>query len=126
MAFDDSMDQAYQLGIEPAVKTDCHLNVLRVDRIQYNSSITDKIIVGIRTAQFVVADVTLQRNGVYYEGGYAMGLGRPVIWSVRKDELKKVHFDTSHFNHVVWADPADLREKLAARVKATIPGVRTD
>ncbi len=27
------------------------------------------------------------------QGGYALGLGLPVIWSVRKDDAKNVHFE---------------------------------
>jgi hypothetical protein len=126
MAFDSVMNDVYDSGIKPAVEADCGFVVERVDRIHFNESINDRIIIGIRSAQFVVADVTLQKNGVYFEGGFAMGLGRPVIWTVRDDEMrdKKVHFDTSHLNHVVWTDPDDLRKKLAERIQATIPGAR--
>ncbi len=124
MAFSPTLDDAYSLGIEPAVQHDCGMSVVRVDRVQHNESINDLIIVQVRTAQFVVADVTLHRNGVYFEGGYAMGLGRPVIWMVREDDSKNVHFDTSQLNHIVWTDPADLRTKLARRIQATIPAQR--
>jgi len=51
-----------------------------------------------------------------------MGLGRPVIWSCRDDDLKNVHFDTRQYNHIVWNEPADLRAQLTNRIKATIPG----
>jgi nucleoside 2-deoxyribosyltransferase len=124
MAFDPAMDAAYETGIKPAVVTDCGFDVIRVDKVQFNDSINDRIIVGIRTAQFVIADVTLQRNGVYFEGGYAMGLGRPVIWMVRKDDLQNVHFDTKSLNHIVWEDVHDLRTKLAIRIQGTIPGAK--
>ena len=121
MAFDPALDDVYSGGIQPAVEKDCGMSVLRVDKVQHNESINDQIIVGLRTAQFVVAD-NHQRNGVYFEGGYTMGLGRPVIWTVRADDVKNVHFDTSHLNHIVWNDAADLRTKLALRIQATIPG----
>ena len=49
-----------------------------------------------------------------------MGLGLPVVWSVREDELDDVHFDTRQFNHVVWKDPAELRRLLAERVAGAI------
>jgi hypothetical protein len=126
MAFNnDEIDAAYDQGIARAI-ADCGFVPVRVDREPYNDSITDKIIVGIRSAQFVIADVTKQRNGVYFEGGYAMGLGRPVIWMVHKKDMdaKRVHFDTSHLNHIVWSDPTDLRSKLTDRIRATIPGAR--
>jgi hypothetical protein len=120
MSFDASLTDAYESGIYPAVKTDCLLEPIRVDRQEHNEQITDKILNEIRLAEFLVADVTLQRNGVYFEAGFAMGLGRPVIWSVREDELSQVQFDTRQYSHVVWSSAADLRERLKNRIRATI------
>jgi hypothetical protein len=120
MAFHESLNAAYDDGIRPAVETDCRFSVVRVDRVQHNGSINDQIMAGIRGAQFVVADVTLQRQGVYYEGGFAMGLPRMVIWTCQKDDLTKVHFDTRQFNHVVWETPQDLRKRLTARIRGTV------
>ena len=71
-----------------------------------------EIIARIKESRFVVADVTQHRNGVYFEGGYAMGMGLPVIWMCHQDDLQKMHFDTSHLNHIVWSDLADLREEF--------------
>jgi len=122
MSFDHSLNESYESGIFLAVKGDCQMDPIRVDRVHHNEKICDKIIVEIRSCQFVVADVTLQRAGVYFEAGFAMGLGRPVIWSCRQDDLENVHFDTRQYNHIVWKEPADLRTQLADRIKATIPG----
>ncbi len=54
------------------------------------------------------------------EAGYALGLGMPVVWCVREDELDDVHFDTRQFNHIVWRDPSELRQRLAERVAGVI------
>lgn len=88
-----------------------------------NEKIDDKIIVGIRTAEFMVADVTLERPNVYFEAGFAMALGRPVIWTALRGEV--LHFDIRQFNFIEWDTPADLREKPRDRVQATIPSART-
>ena len=98
------------------------MDPLRIDRVHHNEKICDKLIAEIRTSHFLIADVTLQRAGVYFEAGFAMGLGRPVIWTCRQDDMKNVHFDTRQYSHVVWTDPYDLRTKLADRIKATISG----
>ena len=122
MSFDASLKDVYDSGIFLAVKSDCKMEPVRIDRVHHNEKICDKIVAEIRTCQFVVADVTLQRAGVYFEAGFAMGLGRPVIWSCRQDDLTNVHFDTRQYNHIVWAQPSDLRIQLADRIKATIQG----
>jgi nucleoside 2-deoxyribosyltransferase len=120
MAFAPELDPAFDDGIRPAVENDCQMAVVRVDRVEHNGVVTDLIIASIRSAQVVVADVTLQRSGVYFEAGFALGLPRTVIWSVRHDDLVNVHFDTRQYSHVVWETPTELRAKLAARIRATV------
>ena len=72
------------------------------------------------TARFVIAEFTGQRHGVYFEAGFAYGLGLPVIWCCRKDDVDKLHFDTRQYNHIVWDNIEDFKSKLVNRIKATI------
>ena len=115
------LDDAYDNGILPAVENDCHFKAIRVDRIPHNDNINDKILAGIRQAQFIVADFTRQRQNVYFEAGLALGLGRPVVWTCHCDAFDTLHFDTKPFNFVRWSTPTELREKLTDRIRATIP-----
>jgi nucleoside 2-deoxyribosyltransferase len=119
MWFSDQTRAAYESGIEPAVR-DAGFTPTRIDKKEHNNEIPDEIIAEIRNCQFMVADFTGQRAGVYYEAGFAMGLGRPVIWCCRKDELDKLHFDTNHKNHIDWGSVEELRERLYRRIRATI------
>lgn len=41
-----------------------------------------------------------------------MGLGIPVIYTCRQDEMQNAHFDTNHYNHIAWKDGPELRERL--------------
>ena len=80
-----------------------------------------EIIARIKESRFVVADVTEHRNGVYFEGGFAMGMGLPVIWMCHEGDMKNAHFDTRQLNHIVWTDDIPkLRKDLANRILATI------
>ena len=79
MSAHPDLNDAYDNGILKAVEDDCHFKALRVDRSQHNDNINDKIMAGIRQAQFMVADFTRQRQNVYFEAGLALGLGRPVV-----------------------------------------------
>lgn len=123
MHFDANLNSAFSEGIEPAIR-EAGYEPLRVDRVHHNDQISDRIIVEIRRSRFLIADVTDQRQGVYFEAGFAMALGLPVIWSCREDDLKNVHFDTRQYNHIVWKEPADLRRQLHDRIVATIRSVR--
>ncbi len=62
-------------------------------------------------------------DGVYYEAGFAEGLGIPVIRTVRKDSLGELHFDTRQYNHIVYESQDELRVKLKNRIMATIPNM---
>ena len=119
MWFDNSMDDAWHQGVRAALEN-VGYEPRRVDKVHHVERIDAKIQADIKESRFMVADVTGQRQGVYFEAGYAIGLGLPVVWCVRKDELDKVHFDTRQFNHVVWKDAEDLCEQLVARVVAVI------
>jgi len=119
MSFHESLDDAWANGLKLGIE-DCGYEALRVDRKQHNEKICDVIIAEIRKSKFLVADFTLHRNGVYFEAGMMMGLGRPVIFTCRKKDLKKAHFDTRQYNHIEWETPAELRHKLKSRIQATI------
>jgi hypothetical protein len=87
--------------------------------------IDDQLRVALRTARFVMADLTHGNQGAYWEAGFAEGLGRPVIYTCRKQEwdANKSHFDTSHLNTIIW-DPENLQDagtRLTATIRATLP-----
>jgi hypothetical protein len=117
----DLLKQAFSEAITPAIEKDAFYHVVRIDQEQFNSDIVFEIIAQIKESRFVLADVTEHRHGVYFEGGYAMGMGLPVIWMCHESDLMKTHFDTSHLNHIVWTDDlSKLRKDLANRILATI------
>lgn len=115
----DLLRQAFNEAIQPAID-DVGYQAIRIDKEEFLGDIVFEIIARIKECHFVVADVTDHRQGVYFEAGYAMGMGLPVIWMCHKDDLKKAHFDTSHLNHIVWDDIGELRKKLVNRILATI------
>jgi hypothetical protein len=127
MACDPSLDQAYVEGILAAVKTDCGCDAVLIEKEQHNDKICDRALSEIRRAEFVVADVTLHRQNVYFEAGFALGLGREVIWTCREDEFsrEKQHFDTRQYPHILWKGPFDLRTKLRDRIRFAILKDRT-
>lgn len=119
MWFNDEVESAYINAIEKAIKNNGYESI-RIDKIQHNNKIDDEIIANINKSKFVVADFTGHRGGVYFEAGYAMGLGLPVIWCCRKDHLADLHFDTRQYSHLVWETEKELYSLLDNRIKATI------
>jgi len=97
---------------------------IRIDKKEHNNKIDDEIIAEIRRSRFLIADFTCERKnvrgGVYYEAGFAQGLGIPVIWTCKDTSLTDLHFDTRQYSHIIWKNPADLLIQLKNRIGATI------
>ena len=87
---DPLFNDVYEKAIEPGVR-DAGYEALRIDRKEHNNKIDDEIIAEIRRSRFVIADFTHGdqgvRGGVYYEAGFARGLGLEVISTCRQDLL---------------------------------------
>jgi len=123
MWFDDSVKRGYAKGIKPGIE-DAGYRPFRVDQAKFNDKIDDEIIAQIRRSRFLVADFTQgddgARGGVYYEAGFAHGLGIPVIFTCHENSLGHLHFDTRQYNHIVWEDPEQFRRELMNRICATV------
>lgn len=89
-----------------------------IDEVQHNDFITPELLKHIRDSKFVVVDLTHQNNGAYFEEGYAMGLGKPVIQLCKQDT--QLHFDIAQKNTIMWATEDDITERLLNRIIATI------
>jgi hypothetical protein len=117
MWFDPSMDEVYSAGFKKAI-TAAGYEPFRIDRKDYDGKIDDEIVAEIRRSAFLVADFTDHRGGVYYETGFAHGLGKRVIFTCRADELSKLHFDVRQYNTIVWSAVSDLLAPLQNRILA--------
>ena len=111
MSFSEDLKSIWEGPLFNAI-TKAGYKPYRVDAEPHSDRIDVKIISEIKNSRFVVADITEQKRGVYFEAGYALGLGLPVLWCVRKDELEQVHFDTRQYNHIVWETADDLETQL--------------
>lgn len=113
------MDALYEKAIEPALR-DAGYHVTRADIEPHNDFIMNQVLGDIRVAPFVVADFTGNRHGVYFEAGFARGLGIPVIHTCKKSAFENAHFDTKQLLHLLWDEPGELREKLLQHIRGSI------
>ena len=89
-----------------------------IDEVEHNDFITPEILKHIKESKFVVVDLTFQNNGAYFEEGYAMGLGKPVIQLCTDGE--ELHFDIKQKNTILWKSENEIAERLKRRILATI------
>jgi hypothetical protein len=127
MSFDPSLEKVSeaihegirQAGYEP----------YRVKEDHYIGGVMDQIIARIRESLFVVADLTNNRGGVYYEAGFAEGIGLPVFLLCEGKQLdpkdpERVHFDVAHLSILPWKKDAlpELTSQLRDRIMRVMGG----
>ena len=117
------MDEVYEKGIKPAIDSVGYEPQL-IKNKEHNNNIVDEIIAEIRRSRFVIADFTHKegetvRGSVYFEAGFAQGLGIDVIFTCK--EGIKPHFDIQQRNFIFWKDTDELQEKLLQRIRGTLP-----
>jgi nucleoside 2-deoxyribosyltransferase len=156
MWFTSEMQIVFEKAVKPAIEffeegqTEPQFKAIKIDNVEHINDINDEIIATIRRSRFMVCDLTGYRGGVYFEAGFAHGLGIPVIYTCRDDwcyedklrddqdrvietlkdstgraiRVRKegVHFDLAHRNRIPWSDDKldEFRMALENRIKAVI------
>lgn len=140
MWFNDQTRPLYENAIKPAIKQ-AGYKVMRIDDKSHNEKICDEIIAEIRKSKALVADMTCglakpeewseenlvgaPRGGVFYEAGFAHGLGIPVIWTVNQEiaDIENVsHFDVRQYNQIRWTKEnlEEAKKEILNRIEATL------
>lgn len=112
-----------RIDVQKAIESAClksDIIAKTVDVEHFTGKITDKIISMINESLIMIADFTSNNNGVYFEAGYAEGLGRIVIYTIKKSDFDNLHFDTKQTNYIIWETTEELEDKLTDRVKVLI------
>jgi len=121
----EQLDKIVDEVFKPAVGQTGFKLFKLIDRPQPAGLIDDRLRVEIQTSRFLIADLTHENRGAYWEAGYAEGLGKPVIYTCEKEKFEKLttHFDTNHHLTIPWdaENPKEAAEKLKATIRATLP-----
>jgi len=111
MPFDESMHD-----IQKAIKEGCINNNLQpkiVNNGVSSTTIIDEIKKLIEESEFLIIDLSLENPNVYYELGYADGIGnegKDILLLAKKGTTLK--FDIQHRRVQFYKDAFDLQEKL--------------
>lgn len=117
MPFKDEMDDVYHYGIQNAVRAAGFL-CERADLSTFTGDILGWVRSRIKSASFVVADLTEANPNVYLEVGYAWGSGVATVLLVR--DTAHLRFDVSGQRCLVYKKIKDLEEKLRVELKNLI------
>lgn len=112
------------LDIYSAIKDECAKLSLRATRVDENVGggfILGETIRLIEKAEFIICDLTHERPNVYYELGYAHGVGnRQLNILMIAREGTNVHFDISPFRVQFYRSTEHLRTIIAGAFKEMV------
>lgn len=111
ISFSEDMEPIYD-GMKAAGEK-VGLSVNRVKDIIGDYKITDHVESLIRKSKFILADLTHERPNVYFELGYARGVGKTVITTARQGT--NIHFDVKDWPCIYYNDSRILEKKLEKR-----------
>jgi hypothetical protein len=114
MPFADEFRDTYELGIKPAC-IEAGANCERVDEQLFLENILDRIYGEIQKADLIVAEMSGRNPNVFYEIGYAHGIGKQAILLTRNAD--DIPFDLKHLPHVVYE--GQIR-KLKSELQRTV------
>lgn len=126
--FNENLDAMYE-GVYKSVllPTGEPVTLLRVKDIHHVEKIDDKIMAEIRAASFVLVDLSDNNFNVGFEAGYALALGKPIVFTMQKPEGElKLPFDIQSHNILVYdaADHTEFKEQLPFRIAAALDKAR--
>lgn len=119
--FDESMNESI-VAAEQAISENGFRPVCIRDE-HFSEKIMDKALGEIRQSRFVVIDLTGARASVFFEAGFAHGLGIDSIYVYRENENQDktpLDFYVRHYQCYKYKDSDDLREILKAAISARI------
>lgn len=121
---DNVLDDLIANCIKPAVLRDIGYHVVDIRNVARAGVIDNILREQIRDAAFVLADLTHDNSGAYWEAGYAEGLGKPVIYLCERSKFDraKTHFDTNHCTTVMWDAPGtpQFESELIATLRRSL------
>lgn len=126
MMFAEETASTYEQVYKPVIQS-LNYSAMRIDEKQFNGSIIEEITAEITDSIALIADLTGNRGGVYYEAGIARGLqlcNHPIklILTCKRSffDTEKVHFDVSGDNILLYENDVDLSQKLLKRLEAIL------
>ena len=115
MQFTDEFNELYSEVIKPTCEAFGY-RVVRADDFYTSGLIIDDITRSIQECTLVIADVTPNNANVFYELGYAHGIGKPtILLSDRKRD--RLPFDISGFRTIFYDNTIGGKGVVEARLK---------
>lgn len=122
MQFTEEYTALFKEVIDP-VCSDFGYQVIRGDNVYTNGLIIEDITRSIRECSVVIADITPNNANVYYELGYAHGIGKPAILLSDRNR-EKLPFDISGFRLLFYDNTIGGKALVEQALKKHLESIR--
>ena len=122
MQFTDEYTALFREVIDP-VCTDFGYEVIRGDNVYTNGLIIEDITRSIRECSIVIADITPNNANVYYELGFAHGIGKPAILLSDRNR-EKLPFDISGFRLLFYDNTIGGKKHVEEALRKHLDAIR--
>ena len=110
---DDVLDAIKQGARAAGVKAS------RLDEAASNLPIMARILSAIERCDVIIVDLTFERTNVYYEAGFAQGIGKTPVYIAECDV--QIPFDLKDYPIILYKNLRTLRRLLAERLRGLEP-----
>jgi hypothetical protein len=120
MQFTEEYNALYREVIQPTCEA-FHYKVIRADDTYTSGLIINDITRSIQDASIVIADITPDNPNVFYEVGFAHGIGKTTI--LLSDKKRKLPFDVSAFRTLFYDNTIAGKTEVEARLKKHLENI---
>lgn len=122
MQFTDEYTALYREVIEP-VCSEYGYEVVRGDNVYTSGLIIEDIVQSIRASSLIIADITPNNSNVYYEVGFAHGIGKATI--LLSDRIReKLPFDISGFRLLFYDNTIGGKSAVETALRKHLDAIR--
>lgn len=111
MEYSQKYNDLYAEVIKPVCKNN-NIESIRADESKKTGLILSDIIKRIYEAKFIIAEITPRNPNVFFEIGYAMAIGKPVIFVADINNEENLPFDVSGFRVLFYENSIPGKRKI--------------
>ena len=118
MEYSQKYNDLYTEVIKPVCKTN-NIDPIRADESKKTGLILSDIIKRIYEAKFIIAEITPRNPNVFFEIGFAMAIGKPVIFIADINNEENLPFDVSGFRVLFYENSIPGKRKIEEEINKT-------
>lgn len=125
MEYSKKYNDLYDEVIKPVCKGK-NIETIRADESEKTGLILRDIVNRIYESKFIIAEITPRNPNVYFEIGYAIAIGKPVVFIADKNNEEGLPFDISGFRVLFYENTISGKSKIEEELSKHVDAILLD